>query len=444
MPIYLTEFLVHPKNENSIYKTAERITAFCLIKSVDHKSALSISIFEAEKDRWDIKEVIRHPTIVSRESFIGQDIGLEQFNKAEKYGRAMLYQAVDSRVSELTVEEIDGDDGNVGNFFKTKNDLSKKGKCLHFDAGEDCDVVINAHSVQKSQSLTAIAKDGHIYALANKIELDGSITVQKKSIQKFSTFRGFCKYHDNRVFEPIDNAILEPTPHQATLYAYRSLCRELYVKENALTLLTQQLAELKEENRITKFISDLRVGTENGLGPLLNKKKKLDQALKNKDYRSIRYVTFECHSQPTLSFSGIFYPEFDFQGRPLQNLSIIGHEFSLMTFCSAPTNYGWAVIFSWHQSDDFICMSFMNSFKELIRNGSNLGDAVFRLVLSTCENIAYSPDWWESLETHKKEELIKIIRINADPWIQITNDYLMSGLDNIVQWEFDRFRSSYE
>lgn len=444
MPIYLTELVVSPKDENSIYKTAEKITAFCLIKSVNDKAALSISYFEVETDRWDVKAVIRHPTIVSKESFTGRDIGLEQFNKADKYGRAILYVAVDSRVSELTVENIDSDDGNIGYFFKTKNELVKNGKCLHFNAGEECDFIINAHSVQKSQSLTAIAKDSHIYALANKIELDGNLTVQKKSIQKFSIFRGFCKYHDNRVFEPIDNAPLEPNSHQAALYAYRSLCRELYVKENALTLFDKQLSELKENNRTKRFISDLKAGTENGLRPLRHKKLKLDQALKDESYQSIRYVALECNNPPVISFSGIFYPEFDFQGRPLQDLSVIGQNFSLMTFCSAPTHYGWAVIFSWHNSDDHICMKFINSLKELVKSSSNLGDAVFRLVITCCENVAYSPDWWESLDAHTKDELTDTMRINSDPWIPITHSYLMSGLEDIVQWEFNRVYSSYE
>ena len=41
--------------------------------------------------------------------------------------------------------------------------------CLHPTAGDECDKqIINAHSIQNNQSLSAIAKDGHVYQLAQK------------------------------------------------------------------------------------------------------------------------------------------------------------------------------------------------------------------------------------------------------------------------------------
>ncbi|MBE0359397.1 hypothetical protein [Pseudoalteromonas aliena] len=444
MDTYLTKFLVEPRKSSSIYITAEKITAIGWLKSIESKEILPIAQFEIEKDGWKVLELLMPPTKVTEENFVDKDIGAEQFQKAQKFGRAFIYIAVDDRVSEVTVEELtDRDEVDIGSFHSSRNSLAKRGKCFHFNSGSECDSVINAHSVQKGQSLTVIAQDNHVYALADKVEKDGRILIKKKSIHKFSTFKGFCKYHDNLVFEPIDNYPLEPNPKQATLYAYRSICREVYVKENSLRLLSKQLSMFTEENRTKEFISDLKKGTENGLIPLLKKKKAFDSVLRNEEYQKIRYVVLECENHPNISFSGLLYPEFDFQGRVLQDISKIGTNFSLITFCSAPTKSGWAVIFSWHESDDYICSRFIDSIKEVLRSGKNVGDAIFRLVIATCENVAYSPVWWDSLCQHKKDELSKYIRFNADPWIPINSDYLVSGLSSIVSWDFTNVYSSY-
>lgn len=435
---------MEPRNSSSIYATAEKITAIGWLKSIESKSILPIAQFEIEKDGWKIVELLMPPTKVTEENFVDKDIGAKQFEKAQKFGRAFIYIAVDDRVSELTVEELTyRDEVDIGTFHSSRNSLAKRGKCIHFNSGSECDSVINAHSVQKGQSLTVIAQDNHVYALADKVEKDGEILIKKKSIHKFSTFKGFCKYHDNLVFEPIDNYALEPNPKQATLYAYRSICREVYVKENSLRLLSKQLSTFKAENRTKEYISDLKKGTENGLIPLLNKKEKFDSVLRNEEFQKVRYVVLECENHPNTSFSGLLYPEFDFQGRVLQNISEIGTNFSLITFCSAPTKAGWAVIFSWHESDDYICSRFIDSIKEVLRSGKNLGDAIFRLIIATCENVAYSPEWWDSLCKDKKDELSKYIRLNADPWIPINSDYLISGLSNIVSWNFTNVYSSY-
>jgi hypothetical protein len=262
MDTYLTKFLVEPRKSSSIYITAEKITAIGWLKSIESKEILPIAQFEIEKDGWKVLELLMPPTKVTEENFVDKDIGAEQFQKAQKFGRAFIYIAVDDRVSEVTVEELtDRDEVDIGSFHSSRNSLAKRGKCFHFNSGSECDSVINAHSVQKGQSLTVIAQDNHVYALADKVEKDGRILIKKKSIHKFSTFKGFCKYHDNLVFEPIDNYPLEPNPKQATLYAYRSICREVYVKENSLRLLSKQLSMFTEENRTKEFISDLKKGT---------------------------------------------------------------------------------------------------------------------------------------------------------------------------------------
>lgn len=42
---------------------------------------------------------------------------------------------------------------------------SKKGRCLHFTDGIQCNEIISAHSIQKRGQLGLIAEAGHVYRL---------------------------------------------------------------------------------------------------------------------------------------------------------------------------------------------------------------------------------------------------------------------------------------
>ncbi len=104
-----------------------------------------------------------------------------------------------------------------------------------------------------------IADKSHAYGFPTDIgaviKNKGNLTLEKRGINKISTFLGFCKKHDNDFFKLIDNEALLPTNHQIFLYAYRSLCRELFVKENALGVYKDQLTKIPGENAVKEFTS---------------------------------------------------------------------------------------------------------------------------------------------------------------------------------------------
>ena len=135
--------------------------------------------------------------------------------------------------------------------IKIQKHLTKRGRCLHYENGIRCNEIIKAHSIQRNRLLSAIADNGHVYKISANIasmkKNKGRLTYEKCGINKVSTFLGFCKRHDNELFEPIDNFPLIPTDQQVLLYSYRSLCRELFVKENALELINKHL-----ENSVDK------------------------------------------------------------------------------------------------------------------------------------------------------------------------------------------------
>jgi hypothetical protein len=69
---------------------------------------------------------------------------------------------------------------------------------------------INAHLIQKAQTLELLAKDGHVFQFATKH--DGgfpSLSVELVGKSKATTFTGLCSNHDQEVFRPIDTRPLE-------------------------------------------------------------------------------------------------------------------------------------------------------------------------------------------------------------------------------------------
>jgi hypothetical protein len=117
--------------------------------------------------------------------------------------------------------------------------------------------------------LSAIAQHGLVYKISSDIgslkKNKGRLIYKKYGINKVSTFFGFCQKHDNELFKPIDNDVLIPTDQQILLYSYRSLCRELFVSENALELVQNQLENGVNQDAIKKMLSGYVIGKSFGL-----------------------------------------------------------------------------------------------------------------------------------------------------------------------------------
>ena len=265
----------------------------------------------------------------------------------------------------------------------------------------------------------------------------GRLTFEKYGINKASTFLGFCKKHDNELFEPIDKFPLVPTNQQVVLYAYRSLCRELFVKENSLELLKSQLGAGINQNAINKLLRNMKQGTAFGLKNLKIHKIIYDNSLRKKLYHDVRHVLFISKQKPTIAFSGIFYPDFDFVGRQLQDLGDHNKNLQLITMASAPMNHGWGFLLAWHVTSSNVCVDFMRSLATMIHDKNNvLGDFLFRLVITSCENIAVSPNWWERLPENQKEQITLRETLRSDVFSMTKPFYLMKGLEGISNWDF--------
>ncbi len=442
---YCIKYFVTPTDKNvDKHKVLDSVVN-CWILADKAIDAHLKAVFFIEKLNWKIIENRQEPIIVSRQQFENNNIKLKCFDIAQKEGFSFIFFGGNDPVEELidqkTISLNTSYDFDANGVVKIIKNLKNKGRCLHFNSGEKCNKeIINAHSIQKKGLLSTIAHDGHVYVYDRNYwslkKNEGMVSFKKNGINRVSTFMGFCKIHDHELFEPIDNYPMTPTEEQVFLYAYRSLCRELFIKENALVVANFILEKFKDNEGLFKFWSEYRIGTLSGLSSLEYHKNIYDESLLNKEFHKIRYILFKSSKKPAIVFSNLIYPDYDFLGRRLQNLGNLNAKFDMLTVCSVQTENGWGFLIAWHETSSKICDKYISSLITATYETNHIEDFLFRLAL-TGENIAISPKWWENISKNAQDQIIRWFSDYCDPMNVLENDYLTKGLHSLSNWKFD-------
>ena len=134
---------------------------------------------------------------------------------------------------------------------------------------------------------------------------------------------------------------------------------------------------------------------------------------------------------PTIVFSGIIFPQYDFIGRELQDLGDHNSVLDVLTFSFVPMENGWGFLLAWHKNSAKACAEFIRSLATISHNDGKFGDHLFRLVMSNCENLAIRPQWLDSLAEESKNSICESFSSQAN------REYLTGGLENISGWEFE-------
>lgn len=446
--IYFMAIPVERRSDFNLYHDLVDVVAHCFYKDVDAQSAFMKASFFLRKDGWDLKGVAFPPVKVEGVKDFNDESFANAYVKAWDAGGSVVYKAKSSNVKEpVIMDAVSEKKINPSKFHQVSGKLRKRKVCYHVEAGGDCDRIIRAHSIQKSKALRLLSENGHVYRLSDKLNEDRSIEFRLMGVEKASTFQGFCKKHDNELFEPIDNYDFDFSDNQAFLYSYRSLCRELYVKENQnkLSGSMRDYFESVGHQQFRDLFSDMHLGSGNGLRGLFLTKEKYDDVWRSGEFDKVEWLAFKFEHPPNMMFSGIMYPDFDFQGRKLQDLSDLESNLRLITFCAAPSGEGWVFIFSWHEDYADICRHFVRSLAlQSAGSPEAIGDILFRLVISGCENLVIAPSWWDSLDEIKKENVKTVMGTIGTPLSASYEDYLTTGLEEISEWQANVVYQKYD
>ncbi|AZC94885.1 hypothetical protein [Pseudomonas chlororaphis] len=287
--------------------------------------------------------------------------------------------------------------------------------------------IVSAHTLSLEAFLRPISREGRVYAIRKNLSNDPMqfpLSLELQGLRDVSVFNGFCRTHDRDLFACIETRPFEFSPEQLFMLAYRAVVRESYLKrkqhESFPSL--EQIASIhgiKEKIQFTERVEQYLSAVLDGASEIETLKGKLDELLMAKDWGRLVSRALIFPEPPSVVASFAVQPSTDLNGNQLQDLSDRNIELSHVMVSIIPLKAGSAAIFSWLDTANSAPLRFFDS---LAQSGAPT-KAVIHAALDLSENIALSPEWYDSLAP-------------------VTQKYVMSRILNLFQDEIYAVRGN--
>ena len=269
---------------------------------------------------------------------------------------------------------------------------------------------IQSHSQQKEKQLRAIAKDGLVYALNKNIYQhikslsrdEETSLLTKTGIKEASVFRGYCSFHDELIFRPIEKAPLSPSDmEQAALLFLRAISYE-YATKRKIANLHGILKNMIGDDSNEYFFDDLNVFTS-GIkfylkreGPfLLNQ---IFNIITKKDYSGF-YTSWVRHPHTLpISVTTSVCPWLNDYYRKWSP----DNPQAVVSFSVIPSDKYTDVVCSWLN----YCHNDSLWIQEEMKSVEGLEKVINLFGISESEDFCVNIDFWESLEEETKQKVI--------------------------------------
>ena len=290
---------------------------------------------------------------------------------------------------------------------------------------EGCDgKAISAHTMSVGAMLRPISRDGHVYALKEKsLSEEGlPMDIRLRGIKDTSTFNGFCKKHDRELFSEIENKSFVCSRKQLFLFAYRAVCRESYLKRKQFEAFPtlEEMARIKgvtEEIQLSDFSATYLYGCSKGAADVEALKDRLDVLLSQESFGRLITTVVEFRGPLPFTSSFSYFPDFNFEGEELQDLSDFERELSTLIVTVFSTENKGYLLMSYEDSNNMAPKALVDSF---IKQG-DMFSALLWFIFCNTENFALSPSWYESLEERDRKLLMKSFVENTSPFGPVHN-----------------------
>jgi hypothetical protein len=301
--------------------------------------------------------------------------------------------------------------------LKEAHQLNEAKYCDHPQASSSTcrGSIIRSHTLQLAGALSTIAVNRHVYGLDRQPQPDGKFQYKLIGIRQASTFTGFCAHHDAELFRPLETQPFIASKEQLFLLAYRALSKEVYAKRFANRMVP--LLRRQDKGRdvlyqvgLQKFLYLHEQALRLSLRDLESAAADYREAFLASDYdRFSAYLIFTDKS-PDFAVSGAIHPEFDFQGRTIQDLSTPNF-LDLVTYTVLPSSSGGIVTFAWDAESASSCQKLVASLDRLPRE--EVPDALVRFTYEYFENCYANPCWWDSLSGEQKDRILCRISLSV-------------------------------
>lgn len=295
---------------------------------------------------------------------------------------------------------------------------------------------IRAHSIQNAGVLDLLCKNGHLFVPNVGLEIDSGPFFKFEEIgrNKATTFTGLCDKHDNKLFEVIDkNDFSSSNILGLFLIAYRSVLRELHAKMKAGVDIQShysrgvELGKFNPEVRDQPMMMATMALAEAYMFYLY--KFQYDQIYLKNDFDKIEHkVEFIADIQPSVAVSSV-YSYID-----NMRLSKDTKDPKCIVLNIFPQNNGLYVIFSFIKRHRNHLLPYINKFHKQEKYYKLY--LLSKLILTHCENIVLSPNFYRTLSEARLEAIKKYFmgnmlgkKIDYEDY----NLYLFFDLHNILK-----------
>ena len=265
----------------------------------------------------------------------------------------------------------------------------------------------------------------------------GKPGVKPVGVRRASTFTGFCRHHDSSTFAPIEKNPFRACEEHCFLLAYRTLCRELYVKRAAADSI-EQMRELDrgwtvvEQRHWQSRVDAVEEGQRVGLRDLESYKSRFDAMLIGRDFSDTVFYVLRIAETPDVLASFGCFIKFDFEGNLLQDTSDKSQRPDALFVSLIPTDSGGAIAFAWVDEQLGACSRFAESLHGL--RDEQLSDATVRLIFEHSENTFFRPSWWGGLSGGARGALLTRFRTAASMEAPRRADCLVDDGLSYVTW----------
>lgn len=311
--------------------------------------------------------------------------------------------------------------------FRRSKDWSPMGRCLWWRT--DCGKPIGSHSLSKCW-LREIAPTGNAIVLRLNAEEVGKKPIQivdrVEGINQVSVFKGFCSQHDNDLFEPIDRLDFLSSADNCSRVTYRSVCHAAASKSPAGRAQFQTPGIFRSD--VPTEFDALAVNMLRQCIELLAFKGEYERWFDGGGKGPINHYAMEV--EPRLPFCGTvtFLPYITATGKRLEPAE------GWMSMVVLPRKNGSLVIFAVDRQHPKSGDLVVKSWKTI--PVAWFADVLLKFMLEHGENLAFSPNWWESLRDGQRadvrrrsfrdirfgsdESLVDLFRCSGKPTISCT------------------------
>lgn len=300
---------------------------------------------------------------------------------------------------------------HLQNLLKQKKREFTRKYCLHPEAPKGCShSIVAAHSVQRAILKKHIAINGHVVHVKVSPHVDPVgflVKPEEIGINEATTFFGYCGAHDAALFRPLESSMFEFKPNQISLLGYRAVSRELYQKdaEIATAEAVKKYAAMHPGSTRFKEMDERhsiqQMARLNAKANLLNAREQYASMMT--DDTQLRYYAVQFAGAPVFMCSVAFLPEWDFEGRQLQDLQYIA-EYKPLCFSAWATGNQAAAVFCWHKSADNICEPLIASLRRIPHN--YLANRILSMAFEVSENVVFRSDWWEAISEDDRQRIV--------------------------------------